>query len=109
MWSLLGMMMAAGVAYGLIALALLYYAFFKNARVLLAMAVISFLMILSFQYVPQLFLTSLAVFVVAWIGQFYGHKIEGKKPSFLQDLQSLLIGPVWVLYKLAPRFFGKYE
>lgn len=38
-----------------------------------------------------------AVFVVAWIFQFVGHKIEGKKPSFLEDLAFLLIGPLWVL------------
>jgi len=37
------------------------------------------------------------IFVLAWIGQFYGHKIEGKKPSFLKDLQFLLIGPAWLL------------
>jgi uncharacterized membrane protein YGL010W len=43
---------------------------------------------------------SLAIFVVAWIGQFYGHKVEGKKPSFIKDLQFLLIGPLWVLKKL---------
>lgn len=40
---------------------------------------------------------SIIVFVVSWIGQFYGHKVEGKKPSFLQDLAFLLIGPLWVL------------
>ncbi len=38
-----------------------------------------------------------AVFVLSWIGQFYGHKIEGKKPSFLKDLQFLLVGPAWLL------------
>ncbi|MFY7993921.1 MAG: DUF962 domain-containing protein [Bacteriovoracaceae bacterium] len=40
---------------------------------------------------------SIIVFVISWVGQFYGHKIEGKKPSFLQDLAFLLIGPLWVL------------
>jgi len=40
---------------------------------------------------------SIAVFAVAWIGQFIGHKIEGKKPSFLDDLRFLLIGPLFVL------------
>lgn len=47
---------------------------------------------------------SLAVFVVAWIFQFYGHKVEGKKPSFIKDLQFLMIGPAWLmsfLYKKA--------
>jgi uncharacterized membrane protein YGL010W len=39
----------------------------------------------------------LGVFVVAWIGQFIGHKIEGQKPSFFEDLQFLLIGPAWLL------------
>ncbi len=40
---------------------------------------------------------ALAIFVVAWILQFVGHKIEGKKPAFFQDLQFLLIGPLWLL------------
>jgi uncharacterized membrane protein YGL010W len=37
----------------------------------------------------------LALFVVMWVLQFIGHKIEGKKPSFFDDLRFLLIGPVW--------------
>ena len=43
---------------------------------------------------------SIAIFVVSWIFQFIGHKIEGKKPSFFEDLQYLLIGPLFVLSKL---------
>ncbi len=39
---------------------------------------------------------ALAVFVLAWIGQFIGHAIEGKKPSFFKDLQFLLVGPAWI-------------
>lgn len=41
--------------------------------------------------------TSLAIFVVAWIGQFVGHLLEGKRPSFFKDLQFLLIGPLWLV------------
>lgn len=37
----------------------------------------------------------LALFVIMWILQFVGHKIEGKKPSFLEDLRFLLVGPAW--------------
>jgi len=44
-----------------------------------------------------LWLFAVLLFVVAWIGQFIGHHIEGKKPSFFQDLQFLLIGPAWLL------------
>jgi len=40
---------------------------------------------------------SLSIFIIAWIGQFIGHKIEGMKPSFLKDIQFLLIGPAWLL------------
>ncbi len=45
-----------------------------------------------------LWAASLTIFVLAWIGQFYGHKVEGKKPSFFKDLQFLLIGPAWLMH-----------
>ncbi len=51
------------------------------------------------QYLPLLY-TSIVIFVLAWIGQFYGHKIEGAKPSFLKDIQFLLFGPAWVVKKM---------
>jgi uncharacterized membrane protein YGL010W len=51
---------------------------------------------------------SIAIFVVAWIGQFIGHKIEGKKPSFLDDLRFLLIGPLFVLGFLYRKFHLAY-
>jgi len=44
-----------------------------------------------------LWLFSLGLFIVAWIGQFWGHKVEGRKPSFFKDVQFLLIGPAWLL------------
>jgi uncharacterized membrane protein YGL010W len=66
-------------------------------------AVFSFLcLVLNFyigQFVP-LWAFSIGVFVIAWIGQFYGHNIEGKKPSFLKDIQFLMIGPAWVVQNL---------
>ncbi len=43
------------------------------------------------------------LFVLAWIGQFYGHKVEGRKPSFLKDLQFLMIGPAWLMGSLYRR------
>ncbi|ADV88530.1 putative PRS2 protein [Vibrio vulnificus YJ016] len=42
---------------------------------------------------------AVGLFVVLWIFQFVGHKIEGKKPSFFEDLKFLLIGPVWVFMR----------
>jgi len=52
--------------------------------------------------------TAVAVFVAAWIGQFVGHRIEGRRPSFLTDLTYLLIGPAWVLAKLYRRMGWAY-
>ncbi|MEP6939165.1 MAG: Mpo1-like protein [Rudaea sp.] len=47
--------------------------------------------------------TAIAVFVGAWVGQFIGHKVEGRKPSFLTDLAYLLIGPAWLVAKIMRR------
>jgi uncharacterized membrane protein YGL010W len=38
-----------------------------------------------------------AIFVVTWVAQFIGHHLEGAKPAFFEDLQFLLIGPLWLL------------
>jgi len=69
----------------------------------LKIAVFSLLcLILNFyigQFLP-LWAFSIGVFISAWIGQFYGHNIEGKKPSFLKDIQFLMIGPAWVVHNL---------
>ncbi|HYG19698.1 MAG TPA: Mpo1-like protein [Ohtaekwangia sp.] len=53
--------------------------------------------------IVPLWLVSLGIFVIAWIGQFYGHKLEGKKPSFLKDIQFLLIGPAWLMHFIYKR------
>ena len=50
----------------------------------------------------------LSIFVITWIFQFIGHKIEGRKPSFLKDLQFLLIGPIWLLHFVLKKLGIKY-
>ena len=62
-----------------------------------AMLVVSLVMLLILSLMTYVFWPSVAIFVLAWIGQFIGHHIEGKKPSFFKDLQFLLIGPAWLL------------
>jgi uncharacterized membrane protein YGL010W len=57
---------------------------------------------------PEMWHLCLVVFVLAWIGQFIGHKIEGKKPSFLDDLKFLLIGPIWLLHFLFKKIGLRY-
>lgn len=50
------------------------------------------------------FITLLVLFALAWAGQFYGHKLEGAKPSFLDDLKYLFVGPLWVAKPLLKKF-----
>ena len=45
----------------------------------------------------SLWQVAVAIFILAWIGQFIGHIFEGKRPSFFKDLQFLLIGPAWLM------------
>ncbi len=81
---------------------LIFYArlgfwYFVNMLLVTTLSIIGNYWLSSF---GNLALISLAIFVIAWVGQFYGHKVEGKKPSFIKDLQFLLIGPLWVIKKL---------
>ncbi|AEH02356.1 DUF962 domain-containing protein [Lacinutrix sp. 5H-3-7-4] len=55
-----------------------------------------------------LWLIMLIIFIVAWIGQFIGHNHEGKKPSFIKDLQFLMIGPAWTMSHLFDALGIKY-
>jgi len=58
---------------------------------------------LALTFPGKLAFISIGIFVIAWILQFYGHKIEGKKPSFLKDLQFLMIGPAWLMHFIYKR------
>lgn len=60
-------------------------------------AVLYGLELVGFQYILQL---AVVIFIIAWIMQFWGHKIEGAKPSFINDLVFLLIGPLWVFKRI---------
>lgn len=55
-----------------------------------------------------LWLSSLVIFVVAWVGQFVGHHIERKRPSFFKDAQFLMIGPMWLVAALYQRLGLRY-
>ena len=56
----------------------------------------------------NLLFLSIGIFIISWLGQFIGHKIEGKKPSFFKDLQFLLIGPAWLLSFIFTKIGLKY-
>jgi uncharacterized membrane protein YGL010W len=72
----------------------------KVALIMLINVTIQYFLIIQLEKTTYLIPTCVTIFILAWIGQFIGHKIEGQKPSFLTDLQFLLIGPLWVFQKL---------
>lgn len=105
MLSLLGMMFALHpwVAYLFVAASMVYYLrlslVFLGAMVLWSAILLALVHAMGERVLPL----SLSIFVGAWMLQFVGHKLEGKKPSFFEDIQYLWVSPVFVLSKL----FGK--
>jgi uncharacterized membrane protein YGL010W len=97
------------VAVAMVAFSLNYY-FTLSRQFGIGMLVMSVLMLgLLYALPPGAVLPlSIAIFVLAWIGQFIGHLIEGKKPSFLDDLRFLLVGPLFVLSFLYRRLNVAY-
>jgi uncharacterized membrane protein YGL010W len=99
-FTLLGLVWAIHplAALGVTVVALAYY-LKLSPPFAVGMLLMSIMMLglLSLMPRPAVLPLSIAIFVLAWIGQFIGHKIEGKKPSFLDDLRFLLIGPLFVL------------
>lgn len=116
MLSLLGLLWAIGpLAFSqnvypllnwavVLVLAALVFYFFLSVRLALGMIIVAGMMLYLIYLLDglrtPLWIISLILFVIAWIGQFIGHLVEGRKPSFFKDLQFLLIGPLWLLSKV---------
>jgi uncharacterized membrane protein YGL010W len=82
-------------------LAVIYYVSLSRTLwvglLLFALACLGLCRLVENSGIVPLWLLCVILFVSAWIGQFYGHHVEGKKPSFFKDLQFLLIGPAWLM------------
>jgi uncharacterized membrane protein YGL010W len=105
MWSALGMVWAASPVAACVVIAALL-AFYLWLWVPLALGMVAVIALMVWPLAAlgsRVLLVSVAVFVVAWIGQFVGHLIEGRKPAFLEDMRSLLVGPSWLLADLYRR------
>ena len=84
------------VSYSLLGLAFGFYCRL-SFRIALASLIMVGPMLYALSFISEPLYPSLAIFFISWVLQFIGHHIEGKKPSFTQDVQFLLIGPIWVL------------
>ena len=106
MLSLIGLMFCLHplVAYGFILASMVYY-LRLSLPFAAAMTVWSAIMLAVVHAMgEQRMYICLAIFISAWVMQFIGHKIEGKKPSFFEDVQYLWIGPLFVLQPLMRKF-----
>lgn len=98
LFSLVGISWQLSTVLTIVLLALMLLFFVRlSTPLFLALGLLLLLMLTLVSVLPVGSGFYLGLFVVAWIGQFYGHKVEGKKPSFFKDLQFLLIGPAWCL------------
>jgi uncharacterized membrane protein YGL010W len=99
-WSLFALLWVASpaAAYALIGVSFAYY-LTLSFTLAMGMLAVAALMVVPIALAGALLLpVALAVFVGAWIGQFVGHRIEGRKPTFLEDVRFLLVGPAWLLH-----------
>lgn len=111
-WSITAMLwvvkipIVENLAIVMTALISIYY-ISKDVMVTIQMIVFSILCLLLNAFLERsglpLLWIAVALFIFAWVFQFIGHKIEGKKPSFFKDLQFLLIGPAWIVKQLFSR------
>ena len=78
----------------------LLYSFMENFLIMLLIMLLMehFAYAINVHFKENSWIIYLSIFVITWIFQFIGHKIEGKKPSFLKDLQFLLVRPIWLLH-----------
>ena len=98
-WSLLALLWSwsPAAAYVLIGVAMVFY-LTLSFTIAIGMLAVSAVMVYPLTQLGAAVLpVAIAVFLIAWIGQFIGHRIEGKKPSFLEDVRFLLVGPAWLL------------
>jgi uncharacterized membrane protein YGL010W len=98
-WSVLGAIWSLSpiAAYVAIAASLAFY-LWLSIPLALGMLVVLLAMLYPLNLLgSQALIVSIAVFIAAWIGQFIGHAIEGRKPAFFEDIKSLLVGPAWLL------------
>jgi uncharacterized membrane protein YGL010W len=85
------------IVLGMFALAVLGFYARLSIKLFVVMAVFTGLCIsCALLLTKNVLYAGVIIFVIAWVFQFIGHKIEGKKPSFFDDLCFLLIGPAWV-------------
>ena len=106
MFSILGMTAAFDIflEYILVGIVFFYYLKLSKTAALLMLVWLLIYLGLVVLLKPYIIEISILLFAFGWILQFFGHFIEGKRPSFFEDLRYFLIGPLFVAQKLISKF-----
>ncbi|HET9029849.1 MAG TPA: Mpo1-like protein [Candidatus Aquilonibacter sp.] len=72
---------------------LIYYAAIDARGAVLSTVVFAILYLIAIRLSWPV---SLGAFVLGWVFQLIGHRFEGTKPKFLENLVYLLIGPLYI-------------
>ena len=106
MFSILGMTAAFDIflEYILVGIVFFYYLKLSKTAALLMLVWLLIYLGLVILLKPYIIEISILLFAFGWILQFLGHFIEGKRPSFFEDLRYFLIGPLFVVQKVISKF-----
>ena len=110
-YTLLGLLWALS-PYALLVFSIVALVFYLTLSMTMSLVMLLAVILMACSFTlfsrEALVISCIVIFVLAWIGQFIGHKIEGKKPSFFKDIQFLLVGPIWLLGFLFKRYGWSY-
>ena len=110
-YTLLGLLWALS-PYALLVFCVVALVFYLTLSTTMALVMLLAVILMTWSFTlfsrEALVISCIVIFVLAWVGQFIGHKIEGKKPSFFKDIQFLLVGPIWLLGFLFKRYGWTY-
>ena len=110
-YTLLGLLWVVS-PYALLVFSIVALVFYLTLSMTMSLVMLLAVILMAWSFTlfsrEALVISCIVIFVLAWIGQFIGHKIEGKKPSFFKDIQFLLVGPIWLLGFLFKRYGWTY-
>ena len=110
-YTLLGLLWVVS-PYALLVFSIVALVFYLTLSMTMSLVMLLAVILMAWSFTlfsrETLVISCIVIFVLAWIGQFIGHKIEGKKPSFFKDIQFLLVGPIWLLGFLFKRYGWTY-
>ena len=106
MFSILGMTAAFDIFLEYLLVGIVFFYYLKLSKIAALLMLVWLLIYLGLVVLlkPYIIEISILLFAFGWILQFLGHFIEGKRPSFFEDLRYFLIGPLFVVQKVISKF-----